>query len=231
MNTTISIPHSLDIVSDTICPWCYIGKRRLNAALDLIGDEITFDIRWRAFELNPDMPREGMDRRAYRSRKFGSWEKSLALDAQVKAAGAVDGIDFHHERMAMTPNTLASHVLVRLAREADRQDAVVEALFEAYFTDGRHVGDIDVLADIGAGCGLDHAQVIAGLADDQLRADVRSEARALARAGIRGVPTIMLNRHILFSGAQAPELIASGLRRAAAHEAVVAAGAKAAANA
>lgn len=231
MSTTNNSPYSLEIVSDTICPWCYIGKRRLDAALDLIGDEIAFEIRWRPFELNPDMPREGLDRRAYRSRKFGSWEKSLALDAQVKAAGAGDGLNFHHERMAMTPNTLASHVLIRLAGEADRQDAVVEALFKAYFSDGQDVGDADVLADIGAACGLDRAQVIVALSDDQLRTDIKSEARAFAQGGVRGVPTVMLNRYILFSGAQAPELIASGLRRAAAHEEVIAAGAKAAAHA
>ena len=231
MSTTNSVPYSLDIVSDTICPWCYIGKRRLDAALDLIGDEIAFDIRWRPFELNPDMPREGLERRAYRSRKFGSWEESLALDAQVKAAGAVDGLDFHHERMAMTPNTLASHVLIRLAGEGDRQGAVVESLFQAYFTDGRDIGDTDVLAEIGAGCGLDRAQVIAALNDERLRSETGSEARGFAQAGVRGVPTVMLNRHILFSGAQAPELIAAGLRRAAAHESVVAAGAKAVPNA
>lgn len=231
MSTTNNTPYSLEIISDTICPWCYIGKRRLDAALHLIGDEIAFDIRWRPFELNPDMPREGLDRMAYRSRKFGSWEKSLALDAQVKAAGAGDGLDFHHERMAMTPNTLANHALIRLAGEADRQDVVVEALFKAYFTDGRDVGDADVLADIGAACGLDRAQVTAALTDDKLRADIKSEARAFAQGGVSGVPTVMLNRFILFSGAQAPELIAEGLRQATAHEHVIAAGAKAAAHA
>lgn len=228
MSTINNSPYTLEIVSDTICPWCYIGKKRLDAALDLIGDEIAFDIRWRPFELNPDMPCEGLDRRAYRSRKFGSWEKSLALDTQVKTAGARDGLDFHHERMAMTPNTLASHVLIRLAGESDRQDTTVEALFKAYFTDGRDVGDAHVLVDIGAACGLDRAQVTAALNDDRRRTDIKSEARAFAQASVSGVPTVMLNRYILFSGAQAPEVIASSLRQAAARDEVVAAGAKAA---
>lgn len=228
MNTMNNSAYSLEIVSDTICPWCYIGKRRLEAALGLIGDDIAFDIRWRPFELNPDMPREGMDRKAYRSRKFGSWENSLALDAQVKAAGACDGLDFHHERMAMTPNTLASHVFIRLAGEAGVQNAIVEALFRAYFTDGRDVGDPALLADMGAACGLDRAEVAAALDDDALRADVKSEARAFAQAGVTGVPTVMLNRYVLFSGARSPELLAEGLRKAAGRAEVIAAGVEAA---
>lgn len=225
MNTAHDTSCVLEIVSDTICPWCYIGKRRLDAALDLIGDEIAFDVNWRPFELNPDMPREGLNRKLYRSRKFGSWEKSLELDAQVKEAGARDGLDFHHEKMEMTPNTLASHVLVRLAGEAGVQGAVVEALFKAYFTDGRDVGDPALLADIGAKCGLDRAGITAALADDGLRFEISSEARRLAEDGIRSVPTILLNRRVLFSGAQTPELIAGDLRRGATHARLIAAGA------
>ena len=217
---------ALEIVSDTICPWCYIGKKRLDAALDLIGDDIAFDISWRPFELNPDMPRAGMDRKTYRSAKFGSWERSIALDAQVTAAGADSGLDFHHERMATTPNTLASHVLVRLAAEAGRQHAVVGALFKAYFTDGLDVGDADVLAEIAAACGLDRARIATALADEALRADVQAEARVFARGGITGVPTVLLNRFLLFSGAQASAAIAEALREAAANEQVIAAGAK-----
>ena len=108
----------LDIVSDTICPWCYVGKRRLAAALPILEAEgLTFDVAWRPFQLNPTMPREGLDRRAYRSAKFGSWEKSQALDAQVTEAGASAGLVFRHDLMAKTPNTVASHALIRLARE------------------------------------------------------------------------------------------------------------------
>lgn len=226
MGRTDGTRYALEIVSDTICPWCYIGKKRLDAALELIGDDIAFEIRWRPFELNPDMPRTGMDRKAYRSAKFGSWERSVALDAQVTAAGAESGLDFHHERMATTPNTLASHVLVRLAGEAGRQHDVVEAMFKAYFTDGLDVGDADVLAGIGTACGLDRARVVAALADDALRADVQAEARAFSQGGVTGVPTVLLNRFLLFSGAQAPAAIAEVLRQAAANEQVIAAGAE-----
>ena len=101
----------LEVVSDAICPWCYVGKRRLETTLAAIGDELSFQVRWRPYELNPDMPCNGLERKAYRVRKFGSWERSLELDAQVKAAGAEDGVVFHHERIEKTPNTVASHVL------------------------------------------------------------------------------------------------------------------------
>jgi predicted DsbA family dithiol-disulfide isomerase len=214
----------LEVVSDTICPWCYVGKRRLETALAAIGDDISFDLRWRPFELNPDMPRGGLDRRSYRSAKFGSWEKSLELDAQVKAAGASDGLDFHHERMQKTPNTVASHVLINLAGGANAQNDVVEALFRAYFVDGEDVGDSTVLAAIGAKAGLDPTVVEQALADEERRAAVQAEARAFSQSGINGVPTVLLNRFSLFSGAQRPDVIERALRKAAAHEDVIASG-------
>lgn len=223
-------PYLLEIVSDTICPWCYVGKKNLGVALELIGDDIAFDMRWRPFELNPDMPREGMDRKLYRSGKFGSWEKSQALDAQVKQAGASVGLAFHHDRMAMTPNTLASHVLVRMAGEPGHQDAVVEAIFKAYFTDGLDVGNPDILADIAVECGLDRTVVIQALQDEVLRTDVKSEATALSQAGVNGVPSVILNRHLLFSGALRPDLMADKLRNAVSNQDVIAAGAKVAAG-
>jgi predicted DsbA family dithiol-disulfide isomerase len=232
--TTMNGPetrYALEIVSDTICPWCYIGKRRLEAALALIGDEITFDIGWRPFELNPGMPREGLDRNTYRSAKFGSLERSRELDRQVEAAAATVGLAFDFEKMAVTPNTLASHVLVQVAAEAGRQDDAVEALFKAYFIDGRDIGDPTVLADIARACGLDRSTVEAALEDDALRAKVEAEAHAFSRGGVSGVPTVILNRFILFSGAQPPDLIAQTLKEAAAHDQVVAAGRTMAASA
>ena len=216
----------LDVVSDTICPWCYVGKRRLDTALAAIGNDICFEVRWRPFELNPDMPRDGLDRKSYRSAKFGSWERSLELDSQVKAAGVSVGIDFHHERMEKTPNTLASHVLINLAGGTDAQSDIVEALFRGYFVDGEDVGDQAVLAAIGAKAGLDPAAVEQALADEERRANVKAEARAFGQSGINGVPTVLLNRFSLFSGAQPPELIEATLRQAAAHEDVIASGRK-----
>ena len=221
----------LDVVSDTICPWCWIGKRRLEAALGRIGDELAFDVRWRPFELNPDLPIEGISRRDYRTAKFGSWERSLALDAEVRAAGAGDGLDFRHALQERTPNTLASHALVALAAGAGRQDEVIEALFAAYFTEGRDVGDVGTLVAIGAAHGLDAAAARAAVTDEALRARLHAEARGHARGGVNGVPSVLLNGFALFSGARDPETIEAVLREAAVHGDVVAAGTTGAAGA
>lgn len=223
--------YALEIVSDTICPWCYIGKARLDAALDLIDGEIPLEVTWRPFELNPDMPREGIDRRTYRTAKFGSWDRSLALDEQVVAAAADSGLEIHHDRMAVTPNTVASHVLVRIAGDSGVQDSVVAALFEAYFVEGRDVGDPRVLREIGQANGLDPSDIDAALRNATLRAEVKTEAQAFAQAGVNGVPTVLLNRFVLFSGARPPAWIADMLRKAAAHEQIIAAGRPAASHA
>lgn len=217
-------PFLLEVVSDTICPWCYVGKRRLETALAAIGDDICFELRWRPFELNPDMPREGLDRKSYRSAKFGSWEKSLELDAQVQAAGASDGLEFHHDLIEKTPNTLASHVLINLAGGTDVQSDVVEALFRAYFVDGENIGEVNVLSAIGEKAGLDPTLIDEALANEERRTAVKAEARAFSQSGIGGVPTVLLNRFSLFSGAQRPELIERALRKAAAHDDVIASG-------
>ena len=229
MMRTMNAPAALrlDVVSDTICPWCWIGKRRLGAALARIGDDLDLDVRWRPFELNPGLPREGIPRRDYRIAKFGSWERSLALDAEVREAGAGDGLDFRHSLQARTPNTLASHALVSLAADTGRQDEVVEALFGAYFTEGGDVGDTATLVGIGTACGLDGAAVEAAVADERLRERLHAEAQGHARGGVNGVPSVMMNGFLLFSGAQSPDRTEAVLREAAVHEDVVAAGAAA----
>ena len=180
-------------------------------------------MRWRPFELNPDVPREGIARRDYRVAKFGSWERSLALDAEVREAGAGDGLDFRHALQTRTPNTLASHALVALAAPGERQGRVVEALFGAYFTEGRDVGDVDTLVEIGTGCGLDAAAAEAAVTDEATRAALHAEAQGYARGGVSGVPSVLLEGFLLYSGAQPPEAIADVLREAVAHESVLAA--------
>src|ERR1700732_3554952 len=129
---------TVDVISDVICPWCYIGKRRLEEAVAAFGRE-QVRVRWHPFQLNPRMPKEGVNRREYRTAKFGSWERSLALDAQVAAAGRAEGIPFAHEKIERTPNTLDAHRLIWLAEKEGVQNAVVEALFRAYFTEGRDI--------------------------------------------------------------------------------------------
>jgi predicted DsbA family dithiol-disulfide isomerase len=213
-------PFHLDIVSDTICPWCYVGKRRLEEALPILKAEgLTLDVTWRPFQLNPTMPKEGLDRRAYRSAKFGSWEKSQALDAQVAQAGGSAGLVFRHDLMAKTPNTVASHALIRLAHETGgsaMQDRVVEALFSAYFTQGLDVGNPVVLADLAEGAGIERGRASAFLSDPaSLEAVIQDET--LARGlGLNGVPSFILNGNYLFSGALPTSAMVRALREASA---------------
>ncbi len=211
-------PRELDVVSDTICPWCYVGKRHLDAALAILADEdLHFALHWRPFQLNPGMPAGGVDRRTYRIAKFGSWERSQALDAQVAAHGAAAGLAFRHDRMARTPNTVASHVVLRLAREiggAPLQDRVVEALFTAYFEDGQDVGDPDTLVTIATAAGLDPVATRAALADPARHDAVLVEERRARALHLDGVPSVVLDDRLLFSGAQPVPNIVEALRAA-----------------
>lgn len=217
----------LTVVSDAICPWCWIGKRRLDQALALLGEQqpdLVFEVAYFPFMLNPDMPEEGVDRASYRAAKFGSAERARELDAEVAAAGAACGLEFRHDRMTRTPSTANAHRLSRFAAEADRQREVVEAIFRAYFNEGRDIGDITVLAEIAAANGMDGAATLARLRSDEAAAEVRAQAASASRAGINGVPSFVLNRHLLFSGAQPPEVMADALAAAARHPAIAAAG-------
>lgn len=213
--TTAATHLAIEVISDAICPWCWVGKRRLESALQALSPEITATVTWRPFELNPDMPKAGLDRRAYRSRKFGSWEHSQALDAQVAAAAKGDGLDFRHDRMERTPNTLDAHRLIWLAGREGRQDAVVEGLFSAYFHEGRDVGTADILIAVGAAAGLDADRVSAMLASDEGANEVAAELDRAADLRVSGVPTVVVNGRPLFSGAIRSELIEAHLREAA----------------
>src|SRR5258705_8962667 len=163
MNT--AIPDLLVFI-DVICPWCLVGKRRLERALTMIGQE-SVHVTWLPFELNPDMPKEGMERRAYRTRKFGSWERSTQLDAQMTEMGEAEGISFHFDLMARTPNTFNAHRLIWRFRQTGGQDALVEALLRAYFTEGRDIGSQDVLRDLAIEAGLEHGAASAFLQSDE----------------------------------------------------------------
>ena len=207
---------TIDVISDVICPWCFIGKRRLEKAL---GDRPT-SVRWHPFQLNPDMPREGIERRSYRIQKFGSWERSLELDAQVAGAGRGEGIAFDFDKMARTPNTLDAHRIIWLAGEHGVQDAVAEALFLAYFTDGRDLSDRTTLAEIASGAGLDQAEVDGLLAGDAGLDVVRAGEEQARRLGVSGVPFFVVNGRVALSGAQPPELFRQAFE--AASEAAVA---------
>ena len=208
---------NIEIISDAICPWCWVGKRRLERALAALAPDIAATVTWRPFELNRDMPKAGLDRRAYRSRKFGLWEHSQALDAQVAAAARGDGLDFRHDRMERTPNTIDAHRLIWLAGCEGVQDAVVEGLFSAYFHEGRDVGAAEVLIAVGAAAGLDADRVSAMLASDEGANEVAAELDRAANLRVSGVPTVVVNGRPLFSGAIRSELIEAHLREAASH--------------
>jgi len=211
--TEVTEPLAVEVVSDLICPWCYIGKRRLERAAGLLEPK-RLHVQWKPFQLNPDMPAEGMDRREYRTRKFGSWAHSQALDAEVVAAGKEVGIAFDYVKMTRTPNTLSGHKLLWLAGEQHCQGALAEKLFSAYFVEGRDVGDVRVLTEIGVEVGLMPQDIAEALSGEVAAAAVAREEERARHAGIRGVPTFMVQGKPLGSGAQPEHLLAAVLEKA-----------------
>lgn len=195
---------TVDVISDLICPWCYIGKRRLERAIAALPPGTEVRVRWHAYQLNPEMPREGMDRRTYRTTKFGSWERSQQLDAQVTAAAAEEGLPFDLAKAARTPNTFDGHRVVWLAGLAGCQDAVVEALFQAYFVDGRDVGDAATLIEIATAAGLDRERVTTLLAGEGGTTEVREEEEQARQIGVQGVPLFVFDGRFAVSGAHDP---------------------------
>lgn len=203
----------IEVVSDVVCPWCFIGKRRLEKALALL-DRRNVEVRWKAFQLNPGAPKAGMDRSEYRLRKFGSAAYAQQLEARVVTAGAEDGIDFHFDRIERIPNTFDAHRLTWLAGKEGVQDAVVENLFRAYFIDAEDVGYSEVLRRIGLDSGLDPEKVDRLLAGDLGASEVVAEETYARLSGVNGVPTFFIDGVPITSGAQKPELLASILRPA-----------------
>lgn len=205
----------LDVYSDVICPWCYIGKQHMQVALTQVASEgHFFEVSWRPFQLNPEMPEGGVARDEYRRAKFGSLERSRELDAQVASAADAAGLQIRHDLMKRTPNTLAAHRLIQYAAEQHRQDAVVDSLFAAYFVQGRDIGERETLIELAEGAGLDRARVGEFLESGRLSQEVRAEDQAVRQAGLSGVPTFVLGRHVLFSGAVPPDVFAEALLKA-----------------
>jgi predicted DsbA family dithiol-disulfide isomerase len=215
IGTEASVGTRIDIVSDAICPWCYVGKRQLERALATLADEgLLFSVHWNPFQLNPDMPREGRDRAAYRAWKFGSVERMQEADARVAQAAANVGLPFRQDLMLRTPNTIDAHRLIWFAGQHDVQDAAMEAVFKAYFIEGRDIGDAAVLADCAAQAGLDRGAVITFLAGNLAEREMRAADQAAREAGVNGVPSFFLDGYGLFSGAMPAETIADALRKA-----------------
>jgi predicted DsbA family dithiol-disulfide isomerase len=194
----------VDIVSDTICPWCFIGKRRFEKAMTLSGRNDIM-IAWRPFQLNPDMPSEGMARDAYLTAKFGNAERMQKIYGAITETGQGEGIEFRFDRIGRTPNTLASHRLVKYAAKNGFQDAMIEALFNGYFMNGRDVGDLETLADLAAEIGLEREGALNYLSSVEDRDEVMAADVYARRLGINGVPCFIVNRKYAVSGAQPPE--------------------------
>ena len=202
---------TVDVISDVICPWCWIGKRRLEKAIASLGQPVK--VRWFPFQLNPTMPKEGISRREYRTKKFGSWERSLELDAQVAAAGDTEGIDFAFDKMERTPNTLDAHRLIWLAEKEGVQDAVVEALFRAYFTDGRDISQRQTLLDVVAAAGLHRSKAESVMNSNEGTEALREADELGRRYRVDGVPFFIVNGKTTLSGAQPPDAFLEALSK------------------
>ncbi|MAF95424.1 MAG: disulfide bond formation protein DsbA [Rhodospirillaceae bacterium] len=207
----------IDIIFDTVCPWCYIGKRRLEMALSM-RPQIRVKPNWRPFLLNPEMPPEGIDRTAYLVKKFGSESRVSRIYGAIGEAGQSVEIDFAFDRIGKTPNSVDSHRLVRFAHKRGLADEVAEALFVEFFINGRDIGDLRVLTEIGAANGLDAREVEAYLDTDADVSTIHDENVRAHRLGINGVPSFAFNGKFVISGAQEPQVLARMLDAALATE-------------
>jgi predicted DsbA family dithiol-disulfide isomerase len=194
----------IDIISDVICPWCFIGKRRLEKALAL-RPEMIAEVTWRPFQLNPDMPASGMERQAYLTMKFGSAAQADRLYRNVAAAGATVDIPFDFGRIRRTPNTRKAHALIRQALTAGVGDAAVERLFRAYFLEGRDIGGRATLLELADDAGLERSATERALDDPAIEERVVAEDRSARRLGINAVPCFIFDGQYAVSGAQEPE--------------------------
>ena len=203
---------NIEVISDVICPWCYIGKRRLERAIATYGKPI--NVRWLPFQLNPTMPKEGISRREYRIQKFGSWERSQELDARVIEVGKEEGIAFAFDQIERTPNTVDAHRLIWLAEKEGVQDLVVERLFSAYFVEGRDICALQTLLEVVVMAGLDRGKAETLLhGDDGIEA--LKEAADLSRMyQVNGVPFFIVNQKVTLAGAQYPETFLAAFEQA-----------------
>lgn len=214
---TAPAPITIDVVSDAVCPWCYLGQKRLDQAL-AAAPEIEASVRWRPYQLDPAIPAEGLDRKAYMEAKFGDTGRLEAAHERLIALGLEAGIAFAFDRIEVAPNTLDAHRLIRWAAgsgDADAQGKVVRRLFEAYFEDGRDIGRPEILVGIAGDAGMDAALVETLLATDADRDAVRGEIETARRMGVTGVPCFLLDGRYAVVGAQDTAVLADAIRRVA----------------
>jgi predicted DsbA family dithiol-disulfide isomerase len=202
----------IDIISDTVCPWCLIGKRKLEAALAERAD-LDVDIAWHPFQLHPDMPLEGADRKEFTAKKFGSPERAKELYEQVANAGRAVGLDLQFSKIKRSPNTLNSHRVIKWAQNAGCQDQVVENLFQAFFMDGKDLGDIDVLVEAAVSAGMNEDMVRDLLNSDRDLDLVAAEDARAREMGVSGVPFFIIDEKYALSGAQDSSVILQAIDR------------------
>ncbi len=200
---------TVDVVSDVMCPWCYIGKRRLDRA-QVLAPDVEPVVRWRPFLLDVTIPPEGMDRQEYLDKKFGR-EKAIEMYTQIQETGEVEGIIFAFDRITRSPNTLNAHRVIRWAEVGEQQDAVVERLFELYFTEGEDIGETSVLLDAACEAQMDVDFVEEVLATDRDIDEVEKEIALAHELGVQGVPTFVIDQQHILVGAQRAEVLADAL--------------------
>lgn len=195
----------IDVFSDPICPWCFIGKRRMERALELYGLNEDVTVRWRAFQLNPGMPTEGMDRASYLALKFGGDERAAQIYGMIREAGEGVGIPFAFDRIKRTPNTIRAQRLIRFAGRTGQDGEVAEMLFQRYFLEGQDIGDDEVLCKVAEACGLDSGAVRTWLASGEEEEEVRKEHDFAVSLNIDGVPCFIIDNRYAVVGAQEAE--------------------------
>lgn len=195
----------LDIFADPVCPWCYVGKANLDRALEAHPDH-PFAVAWHPFQLNPDMPAEGVDKRQYLAARFGGEDQLDQIHARLAALASAAGVEMDPDKPSRIPNTLNAHRLIHWAGLEQRQTPVVASLMRAYWRDGRDIGKAEVLADIAAGAGMDRAVVARLLASDADRDDIAARDLDARKKGVTAVPTFLIAQHYVVSGAQPPEM-------------------------
>lgn len=201
----MTAPIKLDVLSDPICPWCYIGKTHLDRALAAEEDH-PFVIEWHPFQLNPDMPEDGMDRRTYLENKFGGKDGAIRVYGQIAQHAEDAGIEIDFAAIQKTPNTVNAHRLIHWAGIEGKQNEIVDALFSAYFKEGRDIGDIETLADIADNAGMDAAVVTRLLKSDEDKQSIRDRDVHSREMGVNSVPTFIVGSRHAVPGAQPPEL-------------------------
>jgi predicted DsbA family dithiol-disulfide isomerase len=207
----------IDVISDVVCPWCFIGQRRLAEARARLPEDDAArraPIRWHPFQLNPDLPREGIARKAYVENKFGGPERAAQIYARVSAAGATAGIPFAFDRILRQPNTRDAHRLIAWAQAQGDASDLVERLFRAYFIDGRYIGDHEVLAAIAGDAGFDAAAARMLLDSEEGVDAIALMDRRAREIGVQGVPFFIFNQHIAVSGAQEPGVLLDAITQA-----------------